>query len=366
MALHETQVSGQEALGVHDHPGSSSGSSREDTAYDRGSWQAAHTSHTDEHRRNAPESQITSTTMLLSKDKDASLGARAAQEEESPSRWTRLVCNTWFFESLAISFSALCLIAIVVVLLVYHNKGLNPMPYDITLNAIVSTLATGAKASLLCAVAGSIGQLKWCWFQDKRKLYDLQVFDDASRGPAGSISLLVGRTGSILALIGAALTVLALVFDPFIQQVIKYPTRSIIVPEGTAQTRKASGFPANAYSTDFMSAINSGLWSDATQFNRTPICSSGDCEWPSFKSLGWCSKCGDATSQAVVRGNCRERVHWRRANCALSLRTGSNVTIVTPDPKTYEADNFAINTLSEVMWIVQHMRHDRHRRRLSS
>ena len=66
-------------------------------------------------------------------------------------------------------------------------SSVNPHPNN---NAIVSALATASKTSLLCAVTGAIGQLKWCWFEQERKLYDLQALDEASRGPAGSLALL--------------------------------------------------------------------------------------------------------------------------------------------------------------------------------
>lgn len=50
----------------------------------------------------------------------------------------------------------------------------------------------------------------------KRRLGDLQVFDDASRGPLGALRLFAGQTRSSLALIGALILILSMAFDlPF-------------------------------------------------------------------------------------------------------------------------------------------------------
>lgn len=83
------------------------------------------------------------------------------------------------------AFSIVCFIAVFGVLLGYNKKAMPSFPEGLTLNTTVSILATGAKSSLLCVVGTSIGQLKWTWFQGEKKrlLYDLQSFDDASRGP---------------------------------------------------------------------------------------------------------------------------------------------------------------------------------------
>ena len=68
----------------------------------------------------------------------------------------------------------------------WHVAGIN-----ITPNAMISIFTTIAKASLLLPVAEAMVQLKWLYFQARvQRVSDLQVFDDASRGPMGSLVLL--------------------------------------------------------------------------------------------------------------------------------------------------------------------------------
>ena len=47
---------------------------------------------------------------------------------------------------------------------------------------------------MVLSVAAAIGQSKWLWFQDdSRILQDIELFDDASRGPLGSLRMLSTR-----------------------------------------------------------------------------------------------------------------------------------------------------------------------------
>jgi Protein of unknown function (DUF3176) len=61
----------------------------------------------------------------------------------------------------------------------------------ITLNSIVSILSTIFRSSLLVPVASGIGQSCWTWYVRARPLSDLCYYDSASRGPLGSLRLLV-------------------------------------------------------------------------------------------------------------------------------------------------------------------------------
>ena len=97
-------------------------------------------------------------------------------------------------EVLAILISDLTLLAIVVILRKYNNRPIPRLPHNVLLNFVISTLATVSKSSLLLVVASAIGQFKWLWISDRhRPLRDLQVFDEASRGPLGALKLLASR-----------------------------------------------------------------------------------------------------------------------------------------------------------------------------
>ncbi|CAG8237339.1 unnamed protein product [Penicillium salamii] len=143
------------------------------------------------------------------------------------------------------------------------------------------------------------------------------AFDDASRGPMGSMSLLFRQQGQSIASLGAAILILMLAFEPFVQQILSYPSERI----RTATKTPAAAVPQVQYYNDFLplntqtSAYYMGIWTK--DFNIEPTCPSGNCTWPSYKSLGFCSQCSDVTSTATL-------------NCSMpssSHRMGQNATL---------------------------------------
>jgi hypothetical protein len=107
----------------------------------------------------------------------------------------RVVLTYWLFEVLCGMLSLACLIAITVVLYAFDNRPVPTWRYGITLNTIVSLLASVATFSLIVPITAGLSQLKWLWFREKRSLADFQILENASRGPAGSISLLLRWKG---------------------------------------------------------------------------------------------------------------------------------------------------------------------------
>lgn len=60
---------------------------------------------------------------------------------------------------------------------------------SVTVNSVLSLIATVFKITLGIPVAASLGQLKWDWFAKGRSLADFQMFDSA-KGALGSLILL--------------------------------------------------------------------------------------------------------------------------------------------------------------------------------
>jgi hypothetical protein len=136
---------------------------------------------------------------------------------------TRYHMIPWSWEVLSLIFSNLCFVAVLATLLGYNGKPSSELPCGVTLNAIVSVLATGTKSSLIFVTSTAIGQLKWIWYRQRNRIYDMQIFDDASRGLLGSILIVLRHKMWSLVSLGAAITLLALAIDPFMQQLLSYP-----------------------------------------------------------------------------------------------------------------------------------------------
>ena len=86
---------------------------------------------------------------------------------------------------------------------------------------------------MLFAVSECIGQAKWVLFRKgPENLIDFHNIDEASRSPRSAFLLVLRMRGrAVLASVGAVVFFLSLAVDPFIQQVLTYPTRSNLTSE---------------------------------------------------------------------------------------------------------------------------------------
>ncbi|KAF2831517.1 hypothetical protein CC86DRAFT_463392 [Ophiobolus disseminans] len=170
----------------------------------------------------------------------------------------------------------------------------------------------------MLAVAGCISQLKWLYFKHSaRSLNDIQIFDDASRGPLGAFELLTRLSpkgifadrcsGAGWASWAAVLTILALALDPFAQQILSFPLRSVPIQAD----RLASISTAQIYDTGtvggvgashqrhvdvaMQGAVMNGLYTLGSPLDFT--CTTANCTWPTFYTVGICSSCTNVTEQ---------------------------------------------------------------------
>ncbi|KAI1363073.1 hypothetical protein F5Y08DRAFT_354771 [Xylaria arbuscula] len=226
-------------------------------------------------------------------------------------KYNKLWANTWLWEISSITLSGICLTLALSILLRYDQKLIPQFAYGITLNAIISTLTTFSKSFLLVAVAGAISQLKWRWFQsvEGRRVIDTQLFDDASRGPWGSLILLATPSRWSLASMGAVITILALAFEPFTQQITTYPVRQAVAP--IAGTAPPTLYRAKTWINkqtiddslaDLHRRFTAVLWdtSNETESFATAQCSTGNCTWGNFETLAFCTSCQDRTSDVKM------------------------------------------------------------------
>ncbi|KAF2652311.1 hypothetical protein K491DRAFT_664029 [Lophiostoma macrostomum CBS 122681] len=222
--------------------------------------------------------------------------------------YDRLITDWWWWELFSWLVSFLCVSAIVGVLLLYSGKKQPDFIIPgITINAFISVFAAVAKAALILPVSEAIGQLKWIWFQNDANLWDIDLFDGASRGPWGSMMLLLKSKCRHIVSLGAAITILALAFEPFFQQIVVYPERSVPVDQGTVSTavtldRQMAG------SNSVKVAIDTVLMTNDIATRSAPsLCQTANCTWPFYSTLGLCHKCQDV-SYLLEHTSCKEEV----------------------------------------------------------
>jgi hypothetical protein len=146
----------------------------------------------------------------------------------------------WQWEFGASLFSLGCFAAVVGVLAVNEHKSLTgwTFVFGISLNTLIAILSTLSRTALMVPVASCISQLKWIHLVSaSRPLCDVQVFDDASRGPWGAFELIWRlHVRTKLATWGSIITIMTLAMGPFAQQLLSYPSRDVLASDAIFYT----------------------------------------------------------------------------------------------------------------------------------
>ncbi|KAF2135590.1 uncharacterized protein K452DRAFT_347514, partial [Aplosporella prunicola CBS 121167] len=219
----------------------------------------------------------------------------------------RTVSDLWLWEIVSNFISIACIVVIAVILSVFDGKALSQWQPPIKPNALISIFATIAKATLLLPVAECISQIKWLYYgKEYRSLVDVQCFDQASRGPWGSLMFLWRfRARSLVASFGCLITIVSLAVDPFTQQIISYPERSVSLGNTSASVNAArvydTGLTASQHNmfsqymdVGMQAAILSGLYGESSTVSH--YCPTGNCTWPDITSLSVCNSCSNVTT----------------------------------------------------------------------
>ncbi|KEZ41920.1 hypothetical protein SAPIO_CDS6623 [Scedosporium apiospermum] len=249
-------------------------------------------------------------------DYDPLIDTSSSSQKEEPYPTKRTSCldvnigeDNWLFECLSLLLSIACIGAIAAVLGTMDNRPLSQWHMPINPNALISIFATVAKAALLYPVAECISQFKWLYFRRyARKTIDMQRFDDASRGPWGSFCLLWhSKRRDALAVIGCIITILALAIDPFAQQIVSFPSRTVPSDTATAWIRRAQAYDsgtivrtglakAQQIEPGMQGAILMGIYGKAGDPHFS--CPTGNCTFPDLSTLGVCASCEDVTAES--------------------------------------------------------------------
>lgn len=152
----------------------------------------------------------------------------------------------WWWEIAAVAFSIACMFAAAVLLANINNTRLSTWSFYFQPNTVISILTTLAKSAMLFSVSTCLSQLKWRHFQTRpagRPLNHLDDFDDASRGPLGSLLMLGNhRLAAFIPSILAFITVASLAMDPMAQQVLKLPRKDFPLQSISAGIGRASSY----------------------------------------------------------------------------------------------------------------------------
>ncbi|KAI1670842.1 DUF3176 containing protein [Pyrenophora tritici-repentis] len=114
-----------------------------------------------------------------------------AKHQPRPSRSARTSLRAWKWELATWLLGTTALCAIVTLLILYRDKPLKEWTANFRLATAIAALSQVAQSALLVSVSSCIGQLKWSYLRKERSTLDISRFEQASRGPQGSLMLLL-------------------------------------------------------------------------------------------------------------------------------------------------------------------------------
>ena len=247
------------------------------------------------------------------------------------------ILKRWLLELVSWLFSAVCMAAVIGVLIGLQNKPLAAWTLaektGLTLNTYISILSKMAGSALILPVSEALGQLKWSWFlEHSKQMWDFEIFDNASRGPWGSFLLLIRTKGRALAAVGAMIMLCSLALDPFFQQVVDFPDQWALQNASSTIPRNAvykpvyqkyylKGLEQAQYNEDLYPVIKKYLYDNGTQpipfGNGTrpdiPLsCPTSNCTWPEYETLAVCSSCQEVSHLLDISYTCMENatIDW--------------------------------------------------------
>jgi hypothetical protein len=153
--------------------------------------------------------------------------------------WT----DGWVSEVLKIIVSTVAFTTLIIILAIYNGKTTPQVPFGVTFNAIISTLATLVESTAVLVVAAALSQYRWLWLRATKhgcKLRDIQLLDDASRGPWGSLALLPHLAGRWLVALGAVTMVLSVALQAFVQQAPLFSVKALHTYSGSTKVFRAT------------------------------------------------------------------------------------------------------------------------------
>ena len=248
--------------------------------------------------------------------------------------------TNWWQELTACLLSVVALLAIIATLRPHQNKPLPQWPYLVSVNSLLSIYVTILKAAVLLVIAEGLSQLKWQRFEDDRPLDELARYDEASRGPMGSLRLLWRlRLQHPLTSVGAFAVIFAIITDPTTQQIVQYYDCTLLLEGAQASLPRTNvyigqgrhaGAGLRTIEPPLQAAINAGIFSPGRAVSSR--CDTGNCTFPDiYHTLGYCSSCTDVSEQVVVNSSYRDdKSLGRVTNKTFHLPSGTQLFQSTP------------------------------------
>ncbi|KAF1809845.1 hypothetical protein P152DRAFT_379587, partial [Eremomyces bilateralis CBS 781.70] len=96
----------------------------------------------------------------------------------------------WWWELVGWFLGSVALGAIFLLLIIYQDQAFDNWDGALQLSTVVAVLSQAAQSFLAISISSCIGQSKWFLLRERNRMIELETFDEASRGPEGSLKMI--------------------------------------------------------------------------------------------------------------------------------------------------------------------------------
>jgi hypothetical protein len=207
------------------------------------------------------------------------------QKSTSPQSSLQRSIFLWWMEAGCCILIICGLVGIMVTLSALNNQPLPQWPYGLTVNTFVAAFSVLIKASSGLVLAEGISHIKWTTLRTPQPLSKFEIYDEASRGPWGALTLLWHDFGVTVSSLGACIIILTLFLEPFSQQIVSFDDCKQVHKQ-----RKATIPRTNLYGRDLFlpfdlrNMVYQGLYA-SVQPQAAFACDTGNCTYNVGKHL---------------------------------------------------------------------------------
>ncbi|KAL8903342.1 MAG: hypothetical protein Q9171_007436 [Xanthocarpia ochracea] len=159
------------------------------------------------------------------------------------------------------------------------------------------------KTTMLYCAAEAVSQSKWIWFHRRpRRLIDIELYDQASRGPWGALTMLKRVRCRDMSFLAAFVIIFSLAIDPFAQQLSRLELEQVLVDDVQAEISVQWILPTRLM-WDLQCAFVSALFGSKPH-DTSSGCMYGNCDWSPYQSLAVCHRCRDLSNEIHINDSC--------------------------------------------------------------
>jgi hypothetical protein len=141
----------------------------------------------------SPQSKLSAVPAATADDMQATISSPPRSATVTPS--SSLLAE-WCWEIFTWALGTLAVALMLLIFGIFRNKPYDYWHSSVQMATVIAALSQLAQSALIVSVSACIGQSKWTRLRKRQNTIEVERYDEASRGPGGSLKFLVFYLGN--------------------------------------------------------------------------------------------------------------------------------------------------------------------------